>query len=153
MVRWGLIVNKPTEDVRFHDLLRQLDIDITHNRINVPVHYGGPVENGRGFVLHTRDYSSEDSTLEVDHDIGMTATLDILQDISNGTGPAACMLALGYSGWGPGQLESEIQANGWLTCDSSHALVFSDGSHDIWTEAMGSLGIDPRMLSTEGGRA
>jgi putative transcriptional regulator len=149
----GLIINKPAPDLRFSDLLEQLDIKTNGNATDTHVHYGGPVEHGRGFVLHSCDYASVDSTLKVNDDFGMTATLDILEDISNGDGPESCLLALGYSGWGPGQLESEIQANGWLTSDATYELVFGTRHADLWQAALASLGIDPRMLSAEGGRA
>lgn len=149
----GLIINKPAADLQFSDLLDQLDITPTQSCRPIEVHFGGPVEHGRGFVLHSKDYVAEDSTLQVNDDFGMTATLDILEDISQGNGPNSCLLALGYAGWGPGQLESEIRENGWLTCDADAALIFSDDSKAKWTGAIESLGIDPRLLSAEGGSA
>lgn len=149
----GLIINKPAPDVRFEDLLEQLDIEVGENLDPICVHFGGPVEHGRGFVLHTQDYGSKDGTLDVDEDIGMTATLDILEDISQGAGPAASLLALGYAGWGPGQLEGELQENGWLTCDASLDLIFSVKNDQKWQAALTTLGIDPRLLSAEGGTA
>ena len=149
----GLITNKPAEDLQFSDLLEQLKITPAQSYRPIEVHFGGPVEHGRGFVLHSKDYIAEDSTLEVNDEFGMTATLDILEDISQGNGPDACLLALGYAGWGPGQLEDEIRANGWLTCDADAALIFSANNQDKWREAIVSLGIDPRMLSATGGSA
>lgn len=149
----GLIVNKPANDLNFGDLLEQLDIKAERPIEAIDVHYGGPVEHGRGFVLHSRDYETQDATMNVDDQFGMTATLDILEDISQGHGPESCLLALGYAGWGPGQLEGEIRDNGWLTCDANSALVFSDDHDGKWTAAMRAVGIDPRMLSAEGGRA
>jgi len=149
----GLIVNKPAKGLNFDDLLGQLNIKCDRPIEGVDVCYGGPVEFGRGFVLHSRDYSSENSTLLVNDEFGMTATLDILEDISNGTGPDACLLALGYAGWGPGQLEGEIRANGWLTCDAQQDLVFSVDYDGKWKAALDLLGIDPRMLSAAGGTA
>ncbi len=149
----GLIVNMPTREIRFGDLLRQLDIKFDKRCGEIPVHYGGPVEYGRGFVLHSPDYGQNESTLDVDGEFAMTATLDILQDISRGAGPASCMLALGYSGWGPGQVESEIRANGWLICDASRDLVFPNDHESVWNAAMDQIGIDPRMLSSAGGNA
>ncbi len=149
----GLIVNKPAEDLKFADLLEQLDITADRPIEGVDVHYGGPVEHGRGFVLHSRDYETQDATLNVNDQFGMTATLDILEDISQGHGPDSCLLALGYAGWGPGQLEDEIRDNGWLTCDAKAGLVFSDDHDSKWAAAMQEVGIDPRMLSAEGGRA
>ena len=149
----GLIVNKPATDLKFIDLLEQLNIAPANSMRPIEVHFGGPVEHGRGFVLHSKDYIAKDSTLEVNEEFGMTATLDILEDISQGNGPDACLLALGYAGWGPGQLENEIRDNGWLTCDADEALVFSDNNEDKWNGAIESLGFDPRLLSAEGGSA
>ncbi|MEM7439208.1 MAG: YqgE/AlgH family protein [Pseudomonadota bacterium] len=146
----GLIVNKPAPDLNFTELLAQLDITAERPIVGVDVHYGGPVEHGRGFVLHTRDYSAGESTLTVDDEFGMTATLDILEDISLGVGPRDCLLALGYAGWGPGQLEGEIRENGWLICDADPSLVFDTDHSDKWKQAMARIGIDPRMLSTGG---
>ncbi len=149
----GLIVNKPALGVSVDDLLDQLEVKKGDGRRDIVVHFGGPVEHGRGFVLHTADYMSEGSTMQVDARFGMTATLDILQDISMGTGPARQILALGYAGWGPGQLESEIQANGWLTCEASQEIVFDARDNEKWTVALQSLGIDPLLLSAEAGHA
>lgn len=149
----GLIVNKPAKELQFSDLLDQLNIKTDRPIEGIDVYYGGPVEYGRGFVLHTHDYASDDSTLTVNDDFGMTATLDILEDISNGEGPEACLLALGYAGWGPGQLEDEIRANGWLTCEANHKLVFDKNPKGKWLAALETLGIDPRMLSAGGGTA
>jgi len=149
----GLIVNKPARELKFADLLEQLEITSGGASREIRVHMGGPVEHGRGFVLHTPDYESEESTLKVDDQFGMTATLDILEDISNGDGPENCLLALGYAGWGPGQLEGEIQANGWLTCDASHSLVFDQTDAGKWEAALASLGISPSFLSASGGSA
>lgn len=149
----GLIINKPATDLKFEDLLEQLDLPAGDKTREIRVHIGGPVENGRGFVLHSPDYDSNDSTLQVDDAFGMTATLDILEDISNGEGPSQAILALGYAGWGPGQLEHEIKINGWLTCDASHDLVFSDSDGDKWKAALASLGISPSALSATGGTA
>ena len=104
-------------------------------------------------MLHSQDYEAEDSTLKVDDSFGMTATLDIIEDISNGEGPNNCLLALGYAGWGPGQLEGEIQANGWLTCDASPEIVFADSDKGKWEAALGSMGISPSHLSPMGGSA
>lgn len=149
----GLIVNKPSPDLQFADLLAQLDIPVGDASQAIEVHIGGPVEHGRGFVLHSPDYEIEDSTLSVGPEFGMTATLDILKDLAQGGGPSDCLLALGYSGWGPGQLEAELQSNGWLICDARPELVFGEPEGGKWTAALNSLGIDPRLLSGEGGRA
>lgn len=149
----GLIVNKPQTGLRFANLLEQLEI-ATHGRVrDVRVHYGGPVEGTRGFVLHTLDYRSEAGTLEVDEAIGMTATLDVLVDIARGEGPTTSMLALGYAGWGAGQLEAEIAQNGWLTCDAREEILFGCANEHKWTAALKVLGIDPVLLSADAGRA
>ncbi|WP_425093213.1 YqgE/AlgH family protein [Tropicimonas sp. S265A] len=149
----GLIVNKPAPEVRFEHLLSQLKIEHDATARDVSVNYGGPVETGRGFVLHSSDYDGNSSTLQVDPQIGMTATLDILEDLARGLGPASCLLALGYAGWGPGQLEGELQRNGWLTCDADPELVFEVPPSRKWQTALERLGIDPLMLSATGGRA
>ncbi|MEL6609097.1 MAG: YqgE/AlgH family protein [Pseudomonadota bacterium] len=149
----GLIVNSPAPGISFADLLGQLAIDPGAAVPEVPVMFGGPVEHGRGFVLHSGDYGSNASTLEVSGGIAMTATLDILEDIAHGRGPAKRILALGYSGWGPGQLEGEIADNGWLTCPANADLVFASGEDDIWVSALRTLGIDPLLLSADAGRA
>jgi putative transcriptional regulator len=149
----GLIINKPAGDLQFTDLLDQLGITAAGQSIQVPVHIGGPVENSRGFVLHSNDYDTGEATLEVNDDFGMTATRDILADISRGVGPDSCLLALGYSGWGPGQLEDEIRSNGWLICDATAEIVFSRDHGLKWEMALDALGIDPRLLSSTGGMA
>ena len=149
----GLIVNKPTPAISFPQLLDQLEIDAGPSSRQINVHFGGPVENGRGFVLHSNDYDANDSTLEVGADFGMTATLDILEDIARGQGPGQAILALGYSGWGPGQLEDEIRDNGWLAVDSSPELVFASDDDGKWAAALSSIGVDPLTLSSTAGRA
>lgn len=156
----GLIINKPTTQVSFPELLVQLDIIGERDQITLPdsahmlrVHKGGPVEAGRGFVLHTSDYSIEQSTLHIENGICLTATVDILKAIAAGTGPDNALLALGYAGWGPGQLESEIQANGWLTGDGGPELVFNSAVEDRYQHALRLMGIDPAMLSGEVGHA
>lgn len=149
----GLIVNKPTPEVNARDLLSQLKIEPRGDMAPIRVHFGGPVEHGRGFVLHTGEYESEGATLHVDGEFGMTATLDVLEALANGDGPRESLLALGYSGWGPGQLEGELQENGWLVAEATPRLVFSNDNRGKWEAALAVLGIDPLMLSAEGGRA
>jgi putative transcriptional regulator len=149
----GLIVNKPTPDLAFDDLLEQLGIESGAQSIRLPIHVGGPVDHGRGFVLHSADYRREGSTLGIDDRFGMTATLEILEDIAKGDGPRSALLALGYAGWGPGQLEGEIQRNGWLTCDAREALVFATPDDEKWAGALNEIGVDARLLSPFGGRA
>ncbi len=149
----GLIVNKPAPDISFRGLLDQLGIAAGPGAADIRVRFGGPVEHGRGFVLHSGDYRGNSSTLLVDDRFGMTATLDILEDIARGRGPSASMLALGYSGWGPGQLEGEILRNGWLTGEAAPDLVFSDRDASKWEQALRAIGVDPVSLSAAAGRA
>jgi len=149
----GLIVNKPAEDVRFSDLLDQLSISPAPDVRDVRVYSGGPVEHGRGFVLHSADYTSNRSTLRVNDRFGMTATLDILEHIARGFGPSQSLLALGYAGWAPGQLEDELGRNGWLTCAATPEIVFSRNDGGKWGAALRSLGVDALMLSADAGRA
>lgn len=150
----GLIVNKPMPDVDFADLVRQLQIGGGGRpKGDISVHFGGPVEHGRGFVLHSGDYGSNASTLHVGGDFGMTATLDVLEDIARGGGPRQAFLALGYAGWGPGQLESEIVRNGWLTAEATPDLVFDADNAAKWGKALKTLGVDPLTLSSDAGRA
>ena len=148
----GLVLNQIIDSLTFNQLLGQLGIDEAKSRSDVPVHFGGPVESGRGFVLHTSDYKQE-ATLEVDEEIGLTATIDILKAIARGRGPRRSLLALGYAGWGPGQLDSEIRQNGWLQVPADSQIIF-DPEHDSkWERAISKLGVDPRMLSDEAGHA
>lgn len=149
----GLIVNKPNEDIDLAALLEQLDIEGARKVEGGPVHFGGPVETGRGFVLHSPDYASVVTTVQVQDDLHMTATLDVLEDIGRGFGPAKYLLALGYSGWGAGQLEAEIAQNGWLTCDADARLVFDLPNASKWQAALESIGVAALALSAEGGRA
>jgi putative transcriptional regulator len=149
----GLIVNKPATGLALGDLLDQLGIKAGRGSIRLPVHAGGPVEHGRGFVLHSADYARRGSTLGIDERFGMTATLEILEDIAKGEGPKSAILALGYAGWGPGQLEDEILRNGWLTCEASEDLVFGTENAEKWAGALQKIGVDARLLSSSAGRA
>ncbi|WP_372886094.1 YqgE/AlgH family protein [Shimia sp.] len=149
----GLIVNKAIEQMQLGALFEQLSIAATRDNQGASLYFGGPVETGRGFVLHTPDYRSDLSTLRIDGRFSMTATQDILEDIAVGNGPSSSLVALGYSGWGPGQLEHEIAENGWLIADASQALVFQEEAANIWPDAMHSLGIDPLSLSSTAGHA
>ncbi len=149
----GLIVNKPTPELTFSSLLDQLGLNSDKSSRDIRVHFGGPVENARGFVLHSGDYDSNDATLEVNDTFGMTTTIDVLEELARGEGPNSALLALGYSGWGPGQLEGEIMQNGWLTCDASSELVFNGDDESKWSAALATLGVDPLTLSAEAGRA
>ncbi|MCR9124526.1 MAG: YqgE/AlgH family protein [Rhodobacteraceae bacterium] len=149
----GLIVNKPSQDVRLSDLLGQLDIECAEAVGARPLHFGGPVETGRGFVLHSADYQSNLQSMRLGADFAMTATLDILEDIARGDGPRRGLVALGYAGWGAGQLETELTRNGWLTADAAPDLVFDLPDARKWSAALGTLGIDPVVLSADAGRA
>lgn len=149
----GLIINKPAPEVKVADLLDQLKIPRISSDQEIRAHFGGPVELGRGFVLHDGDYDVGDSTMHVSDEFGMTATLSILENIAKGDGPAASILMLGYSGWGPGQLEDEIGLNGWLTCEATPELVFGTLSDQKWAASLASMGVDPQILSPTAGRA
>lgn len=149
----GLIVNKPTGDLVLRDLLEQLEIKAGAGTPDMPVYFGGPVEHGRGFVLHEAGYESAISTLKVNDRFAMTATLDILEDMAGGRGPSKALVALGYAGWGPGQLEGEIAQNGWLVCAAEPSLVFDREDAAKWQAALTTLGISPLTLSADAGRA
>ena len=159
----GLIVNQRAPHISFSDLLDQLSIDgdgdggpgevSGPDLIDMDVHVGGPVETGRGFVLHSSDYFAADSTLPIDADVSLTATVDILRAIAAGKGPNRAMLALGYAGWRPGQLEDEIQANGWLHCPSDLDLLFDRNLDQKYERALSKIGEDPSHLVSDAGHA
>ncbi|MGA6939316.1 MAG: YqgE/AlgH family protein [Pseudolabrys sp.] len=156
----GIIVNHPASNIKFPDLLVQLEVIPASERIQLPtraeevkVLKGGPVETGRGFVLHSADFFIENSTLPIDEGICLTATLDILKAIARGNGPASAILALGYAGWAPGQLEQEIQQNGWLHCAADPELIFGKDTGTKYQKALRKIGIDLGMLSSEAGHA
>lgn len=149
----GIVINKPIPGLSFLDLMKQLEIQTASNMPNFPVLYGGPVETGRGFVLHSEDYESADSTLPVSEDISLTATLDVLRAVAEGRGPKRALFALGYAGWGPGQVETEFRANGWLHCEADANLIFAADPMVKWRGALARLGIDPIGLSASVGSA
>jgi putative transcriptional regulator len=156
----GIVVNHPAPNINFSDLLVKLDVIPAADVIRLPssagvvkVMRGGPVETERGFVLHSADFFIENSTLPIDDGICLTATLDILKAIARGDGPASAILALGYAGWAPGQLESEIQGNGWLHCAPDSDLIFGTDIGAKYEKALKKIGIDPGMLSSEAGHA
>jgi putative transcriptional regulator len=149
----GLIINRPATHITFPELLTQLNIEPMGTSVHVPIQVGGPVETGRGFVLHSADYHMSESTLKVGEDIALTATLDVLRAIAGGKGPSKAILALGYAGWEPGQLESEILANGWLHCDADPDLLFDQDLDSKWARAIGKLGFRPQHLSAQAGHA
>lgn len=158
----GLIINQPQPNLSFRGLLSQLDlledgdppveagIDVSSE---AAVHLGGPVDTSRGFVLHSSDYFATEGTMPIDERFSLTATIDILRAIAGGTGPHHALLALGYAGWSPGQLEDEIQANGWLNCPADEHLVFDDKISDKYERALSKLGVDPTHLVSEAGHA
>ncbi|BCH53526.1 YqgE/AlgH family protein [Agrobacterium vitis] len=154
----GFIINR-TQPVKFADILLHLDLIDQNDAImlpdyarNFPIQCGGPVETGRGFVLHSDDYIS-DSSIPVSDDISLTATLDIVRAISDGRGPARATMLLGYAGWGPGQLETEIANNGWLNCPASEDLIFDPVLDNKYDRALALIGISPATLSAEAGHA
>lgn len=156
----GIVVNKPAADLNLPDLLVQLDIIPEAERIRLPqrvgrmqVLLGGPVETSRGFVLHSPDFFIDQSTLPIDESICLTATVDILRAIAEGEGPENAVLALGYAGWAEGQLEKEIQANGWLNCPADPDIIFHSTLDSKYDLALRRIGIDPAMLSSDSGHA
>jgi putative transcriptional regulator len=156
----GIVINQPAEDMSFSGLLRQLEIVDESDSIRfpgalerIPVLKGGPVEVGRGFVLHSADYFADSATLPIASNISLTATLDVLRAIADGQGPQTAMLALGYAGWGAGQLEKEMLGNGWLHCPADPDLVFATPFEKRYQAALTRLGINPLFLSAESGHA
>lgn len=149
----GLIVNKPSRDVGIDDVLGQLEIEPSPACPALPVHFGGPVEGGRGFVLHSSDYEVPGTTVTVSPTLRMTATLEVVQDLAAGDGPDRAMLALGYSGWAPGQLEEEFATNGWLLAPPREDILFGHEDDRKWSEALGVIGVNPLALSSEMGHA
>jgi len=149
----GLIINKASADLDMPSLLSQLDIDSMADLSRAKVHFGGPVEMGRGFVLHGDDYRGSSSTMQVVDGVRMTATLDVLEDIAAGRGPGQWQMMLGYSGWAAGQLEGELAQNAWLVCDASPRLIFDLPDAAKWEASLESLGVTAVALSASGGRA
>lgn len=148
----GIIVNKHLESLSLAELLLQLDIIPTKIKSTIKVHYGGPVELGRGFIIHTEDYMHKTS-LKIADDIVLTSNIEVLHKIGNGTGPARYMLALGYTGWSAGQLEDEIKNDGWIQVDVDLDILYSNDVSKKWQQTMAKIGVDPDMLFYEGGHA
>lgn len=148
----GLVVNRPITQLTFPDILDQLGIESGPDCEDIRVHFGGPVEAARGFVLHTAEYH-QSATLIVDESVALTATTDVLQAIAAGHGPRASLMALGYSGWSPGQLDEELKENSWLTVDADEDLLFGLNTEKKWDQALRKLGIDPAMLNENAGHA
>ncbi len=156
----GLVINQRASHISFPDLLERLGIvptdpdgSVSDGIRSMSIHVGGPVETGRGFVLHSSDYFANDSTLPIEDGVCLTATIDILKAIATGNGPNHSILALGYAGWSPGQLESEIQANGWLNCTADLDLLFDNNLETKYTRALAKIGIDPSHLVSDAGHA
>ncbi|SDF98135.1 MULTISPECIES: YqgE/AlgH family protein [Thalassobaculum] len=150
----GLVINRLVGSIKFADLLEELElesapVDASHYPT---IHFGGPVETGRGFVLHSDDYLRDDS-MPLEDGLALTATVDILRDIALGSGPRRAILALGYAGWGPGQLDGELQENSWLSVESDPDLLFGAALDDKWDRALAKLGISASLLSTDAGHA
>jgi putative transcriptional regulator len=156
----GLIINQRAQNVSFANLLRELGVleqdaeeEVPAHLLDMSVQIGGPVETGHGFVLHSPDYSSKGSTLEIDRTVRLTNTVDVLRSMARGKGPNRALVALGYAGWSPGQLDSEIQANGWLSCPADPDLVFDQNLELKYERALSKLGVDPSHLVGYAGRA
>jgi len=156
----GIVLNRPATNVNMPDLLVQLEIIPELERIRLPqkvgqmqVLMGGPVETSRGFVLHSPDFHIAQSTLPIDDSVCLTATVDILRAIARGDGPENAVLALGYAGWGAGQLELEMQSNGWLNCPADAELIFKTSVDTRYEMALRRIGIEPAMLSMQAGHA
>ncbi len=149
----GLIINKAVEGLSFREMMGRLKINVTESTPDTPILFGGPVQTGRGFVLHSGEFESKDSTMPVTEDISLTATLDILRAIADGKGPEKSLFALGYAGWDGGQIEDEIRANGWVHCEADNAIIFDESLDDKWSRALKKLGIDMSGLSAHAGRA
>ncbi|MBT9384854.1 YqgE/AlgH family protein [Pseudooceanicola sp. CBS1P-1] len=149
----GLMINRHAGQVTLGALCDQLSIDVPRKMAERAVHSGGPVERERGFVLHSSEYKGSVSTLPISDELSMTATLDILEDIAEGRGPARSMMMLGYCGWAPGQLEAELGENGWLIGDPTQELIFDRENAQKWGMSMTAQGINPLLLSPAAGRA
>ena len=156
----GIIINKPAPNMEFSELMSRLNIvddensiDIDYSHPSYKVHFGGPVEPARGFVLHSGEYNNSGNTLAISDDVGLTATLDVLQEIAKGKGPRQSLLALGYAGWSPGQLEAELMANGWLHCNADDKLLFGTDLEFKYDAALEKIGVNAAMLSSQAGHA
>lgn len=148
----GIVINQQLPQIKFKELLEQLNMPLPHMRIDPVIHFGGPVETGRGFVLHSTDFLRDD-TVRINEGLGITGTVDILQAIAQGHGPHKSIFALGYAGWGPGQLDAEICANAWLTVPADDDLIFNPNLADKWGRALHKMGVNPMALSFDAGHA
>ena len=150
----GFIINKRAEGLSLGDILKDMPETVaTTGLVNLPVYVGGPVQNDRGFVLHTSDYERTQNSLSQELPIALTQSADVLVDAAHGRGPEKMRLFLGYAGWGPGQIEGELQDNAWLVCDANIAEIFTSQSDDLYEKCVAAMGIDLALLSNEGGEA
>lgn len=156
----GIIVNKPLPDLRLKALIESLGLPtsaagagLADALEDAPVHYGGPVETGRGFVLHSPDFFSEEGSLEISQGIILSTSVEILSEMARGQGPSQSIIALGYAGWAPDQLDTEIQAGGWLIADAAPQMIFGCEDGAKWRAVLKGLGVDPRLLSGATGHA
>ena len=156
----GVIVNKPLPDLTLIKLLAHLELDVQdagkglgEDPVDGPVHFGGPVETSRGFVLHSPDFFNAEGSLQVSDEIVLSTSVEVLAEMARGQGPAQSIVALGYAGWGPEQLDAEIQAGGWLIADAAPAMLFGTDDAAKWAAALGQIGVDPRLLSGATGHA
>ena len=150
----GFIINRRAEGLSLGDILQDMPETVAKTGlVNLPVYVGGPVQNDRGFVLHTSDYEKTHNTLSQELPIALTQSADVLVDAAHGRGPEKMRLFLGYAGWGPGQIEGELQDNAWLVCDANIAEIFTSQSDDLYEKCVAAMGIDLALLSNEGGEA
>jgi len=149
----GLIINKLATNFNISDLLNQLNIETSNILEPFPIYLGGPVEPYRGFILHSLDYFNKEKTIKIDNVLGMTSTLDIVEDIVTNKGPKTFFVALGYSGWDAGQIEMEIKNNGWLVSDAKTDIIFQHNNKNKWEDSLKILNVDPKFLSADGGTA
>ena len=150
----GFIINKRAEGLSLGDILKDMPETVAKTGlVNLPVYVGGPVQNDRGFVLHTSDYEKTHNTLSQELPIALTQSADVLVDAAHGRGPEKMRLFLGHAGWGPGQIEGELQDNAWLVCDANIAEIFTSRSDDLYEKCVAAMGIDLALLSNEGGEA
>ena len=150
----GFIINKRAEGLSLGDILKDMPETVAKTGlVNLPVYVGGPVQNDRGFVLHTSDYEKTQNSLSQELPIALTQSADVLVDAAHGRGPEKMRLFLGYAGWGPGQIEGELQDNAWLVCDANIAEIFTSQSDDLYEKCVAAMGIDLALLSNEGGEA
>jgi putative transcriptional regulator len=149
----GIIVNKPFEGLTFREIVAKLDVEVTPTTPDPPILFGGPVGTSQGFVLHTSEYPGGEATMPVTPEVSLTATVDILRAIAQGRGPLKALFALGYAGWGPGQIEGELTSNGWIMCEPDEHIVFGGNFDGKWKAALATIGADITGLSSDAGRA